>query len=30
MYKHIVGSLIYMTIIRLDLSYAIGVVNQFM
>jgi hypothetical protein len=29
MYKHIVGSLIYMTITRLDLSYAIGVVSQF-
>jgi hypothetical protein len=30
MYKHIVGSLIYMTITRLDLSYAVGVVNQFL
>jgi hypothetical protein len=30
MYKHIVRSLIYMTITRLDLSYVIGVVNQFM
>jgi len=30
MYKRIVGSLIYITIIRLDLSYAIGMVNQFM
>ncbi len=30
MYRHIMGSLIYMTITRLDLSYAIGVVNQFM
>jgi hypothetical protein len=30
MYKRIVGSLIYMIIIRLDLSYAIGVVSQFM
>ncbi len=30
MYKHIVGSLIYMTITRPNLSYAIGVVNQFM
>jgi hypothetical protein len=30
MYKHIVQSLIYMTIIRPYLSYAIGVVNQFM
>ncbi len=27
MYKRIVGSLIYMTITRLDLSYAIGVVS---
>ncbi len=30
MYKRIVGSLIYMTITRPDLSYAIGVVSQFM
>jgi hypothetical protein len=30
MYKCIVGSLIYMTITRPDLSYAIGVVSQFM
>jgi len=30
MYRHIVGSLIYMTIIRPDLSYAVGVVSQFM
>jgi hypothetical protein len=30
MYRHIVGSLIYMTITRPDLSYAVGVVNQFM
>jgi len=30
MYRRILGSLIYMTIIRLDLSYAIGVVSQFM
>ncbi len=30
MYKCIVGSLIYMTIIRPDLSYEVGVVNQFM
>jgi hypothetical protein len=30
MYIHIVGSLIYMTIIRLDLSYAVRVVSQFM
>jgi len=30
MYKCIVGNLIYMTIIRLNLNYAIGVVSQFM
>ncbi len=30
MYRHIVGSLIYMTITRLDLSYAVGVTSQFM
>jgi len=30
MYRRIVGSLIYMTIIRPDLSYVIGVVSQFM
>jgi hypothetical protein len=30
MYKHIAGSLIYMTIIRPYLNYAIGVVSQFM
>jgi hypothetical protein len=30
MYRCIVGSLIYMTIIRPDLSYVIGVVSQFM
>jgi len=30
MYKHIVGSLIYMTITRPDLSYAVGVMSQFM
>jgi hypothetical protein len=30
MYRHIVGSLIYMTITRPDLSYAVGVVSQFM
>jgi hypothetical protein len=30
MYKRIVGSLIYMIITRLDLSYAVGVVSQFM
>jgi hypothetical protein len=29
-YKRIVGSLIYMTITRPDLSYAVGVVSQFM
>jgi hypothetical protein len=30
MYMHIVGNMIYMTIKRPDLSYIIGVVNQFM
>jgi hypothetical protein len=30
MYRRIVESLIYMTITRLDLSYAVGVVSQFM
>jgi hypothetical protein len=30
MYRRIVGSLIYMTITRPNLSYAIGVVSQFM
>ncbi len=30
MYKFIVGSLIYMTITRPDLSYVVGVVSQFM
>jgi hypothetical protein len=30
MYRCILGSLIYMTITRLDLSYAIGAVSQFM
>jgi hypothetical protein len=30
MYICIMGSLIYVTIIRLDLSYAVGVVSQFM
>ncbi len=30
MYIRIVGSLIYMTITRPDLSYAVGVVSQFM
>jgi hypothetical protein len=30
MYRRMVGSLIYMTIIRPDLSYAVEVVSQFM
>jgi hypothetical protein len=30
MYKCIVGSLIYMTIIKPDLSYVVGVGSQFM
>jgi hypothetical protein len=30
MYRHIVGSLIYMTITRPNLNYAVGVVSQFM
>jgi hypothetical protein len=30
MYRRIVGNLIYMTITRLDLNYAVGVVSQFM
>jgi hypothetical protein len=30
MYRHIVGSLIYMTITRPNLSYTVGVVSQFM
>ncbi len=30
MYRRIVGSLIYMTIIRPDLNYAVGVVSDFM
>ena len=30
MYRYMVGSLIYMTITRPDLSYAIGLVSQFM
>jgi len=30
MYRRIVGSLIYMTIIRLNLSYVVGMVSQFM
>ena len=30
MYRRIVGSLIYMTITRPDLSYAIGLVSEFM
>ena len=29
-YRHIVGSLIYMTIARPDLSYVVGLVSQFM
>jgi hypothetical protein len=30
MYRRIMGSLIYMTITRLDLNYAVGRVSQFM
>jgi hypothetical protein len=30
MYKHIAGNLIYMTIPKLNLSYAVGVASQFM
>ncbi|MCO5605894.1 hypothetical protein L7F22_060080 [Adiantum nelumboides] len=30
MYRRIVGSFIYMTILRLDLSYAVGLVSEFM
>jgi hypothetical protein len=30
MYRHLVRSLIYMTITRPDLSYVVGVVSQFM
>jgi len=30
MYKHIVGSLIYMTITRPYLNYEVGMVSQFM
>jgi hypothetical protein len=30
MYRHIVGSLIYIIITRQDLSYAVGMVSQFM
>jgi len=30
MYRRIMGSLIYMTITRPNLSYVVGVVNQFM
>ena len=29
-YRHIVGSQIYMTITKIDLSYAVGLVSQFM
>jgi hypothetical protein len=29
MYRHIIGSLIYMTIIRLYLSYRVGMVSYF-
>jgi hypothetical protein len=30
MYRRIMGNLIYTTITRLDLSYVVGMVNQFM
>ncbi len=30
MYRHMVGSLIYMTITRPNLNYVVGMVNQFM
>jgi hypothetical protein len=30
MYRHIVGSLIYMTMTRPNLNYVVGVVSQFM
>jgi len=30
LYRHIVGSLIYMTMTRANLNYVVGVVSQFM